>query len=140
MTRAIVVCVWAAGAIVIVAALFVTLIVLKTGITRPTMYELPTGYRGWLQIRYEDPTCSPPATRALFQAIRVDSDGRGCTSAPMPTGFHYQRAKYLRANGSDKTAPPVWPLGHSDQRKLALVFVGSEEEFRTSPRPQFPQQ
>lgn len=27
------------------------------GITRPTLYELADGYRGWFLIRYEDPTC-----------------------------------------------------------------------------------
>jgi hypothetical protein len=128
--------VWAAGIVMIAGAILVVLIVEKVGVTRPTVYELPNGYRGWLQIRYEDPTCPPLATHVLFQSIRVASDGRGCTSGPMPRGFHYQWAKYLRADGSQEAAPSAWPLGHSDQRKLVLVFIGSEDEFRTSPRPQ----
>lgn len=126
---------WAVGILVAGSAGLVGLTVFRLGVTRPTVYELHSGHRGWLQIRYEDRSCPPSLGRGLFQAIRVTADGRGCTSDPLPRGWHYQRATYVAADGSRVAAPPVWPLGHSQQRKLVLVFVGTEEEFQTSQQP-----
>lgn len=135
MKRAMPLLAWLVGIFVVSAASLVALMALRLGVTRPTLYELHSGYRGWLQIRYEDPSCPPPSGRGLFQVIRIATDGHGCTSSPLPRGWHYQRASYLNADGSRTAAPPVWPLGHSEQRKLVLVFVGPEEEFRASPQP-----
>jgi hypothetical protein len=135
MKRVMILSAWLGGIVVVGVAALAALMIFRLGVTRPTLYELHPGYRGWLQIRYEDSSCPPPSSRGLFQAIRIAADGQGCTSSPLPRGWHYQRATYLSADGSRAAAPPVWPLGHSEQRKLVLVFVGTEEEFRASPQP-----
>jgi hypothetical protein len=135
MKRVMTLLAWLVGILVVSAAALVALMVLRFGVTRPTLYELQSGYRGWLHLRYEDPSCSPPSSSGLFQVIRVDTNGRGCTSSALPKGWHYQRAEYLNTDGSRSAAPPVWPLGHSEQQKLVIVFVGPEDEFRASPGP-----
>jgi hypothetical protein len=126
---------WAGVAIVIVIAAVVAASVSRLGITRPTVYELSSGYRGWLVISYENLTCPRPSTRGLYQVVRVAVDGRGCTSGAMPRGWHCQRAEYMGPNGVRAVALSVWPLGHSDAREVVVVFVGTEDEFRNSPRP-----
>ncbi len=135
MKRFMMVLAWVVGILVVGGAGLVALMIFRLGVTRPTVYELHSGYRGWLQIRYEDRSCPPSSSRGVFQAIRVAANGHGCTSGPLPRGWHYQRATYLEPDGSRTVAPPVWPLGHSEQRKLVLVFVGTEEEFRASQQP-----
>jgi hypothetical protein len=135
MKRAMLLVGWIAGILVIGGSVLIAVMIFREGVTRPTVYELPSGYRGWLQIHYEDSSCPPAVVHAVFQRIRVGPDGRACTSGPLPTGWHYQRASYLQADGSRTAAPAVWSLGHSDRRKLVLVFVGTEQEFRTSQRP-----
>ena len=126
---------WTAVALFVVPVVLVSLAIVRRGMTRPTVYELSSGYRGWLQIYYENPTCPPSPTRGVYQVMRVGSDGRGCTSGPMPRGWHYQRAEYVGPNGARTSAPSVWPLGHSETRKVVIVFVGGEAEFRSSPHP-----
>ena len=135
MKRVMVLLAWFVGILLIGGASLVALMVFRVGVTGPTVYELQSGYRGWLLIRYEDPSCPSPFTRSVFQIIHVAADGRGCTSGPLPRGWHYQRATYVEAGGSRRVAPPVWPHGHSDQRKLVVVFVGTEEEFQASQPP-----
>lgn len=120
--------------LVVVAAVIVTAIA-RVGITRPTVYELADGYHGWFLIRYEDPRCPPPSMRGLYQIVQIPSDGRGCTSGAMPRGWHYQRAGYVGPGGARTAAPSVWPLGHSDARKVVIAFIGTENDFRTSPQP-----
>jgi hypothetical protein len=107
----------------------------RVGVTRPTLYELSNGYRGWFRISYEDPACPPPSTRGLYQVIRIDNDGRGCTSGALPRGWHYQTAEYASAGGARASAPAVWPLGHSAAEKVMIAFIGTEHEFRSSPQP-----
>jgi hypothetical protein len=105
------------------------------GVTRPTVYELSNGYRGWVRISYEDPMCRRPLARGINQTVRVDNEGRGCSSGALPKGWHYQAAEYVAADRTRSTAPSVCPLGHSDAKKLVVVFVGTEHEFRSSPEP-----
>lgn len=126
---------WTAAALLVVPVVLGSLAIMRHGVTRPTVYELPSGYRGWLQIYYEDATCPPNPTRGVYQVMRVGTDGRGCTSGSMPRGWHYQRAEYIGPNGERAAAPSVWPLGHSETRKAVIVFVGGEDEFRSSPHP-----
>jgi len=108
---------WIGVAVAVVVAIVVVGAVARVGVTRPTVYELSSGYRGWLLISYEDSKCPRPSARWLYQVVRVASDGRGCTSRAMPRGWHYQRAEYVGPNGASAVAPSVWPLGHSDARE-----------------------
>ena len=90
----------------------------RVGVARPTVYELPNGYRGWVRISYEDPGCRQLSTRGVYQVVRVDNEGRGCSSGALPTG--YQTAEYVAPDGTRSSALSVWPLGHSDAKKLAI--------------------
>ena len=126
---------WVGVVVVAIVGAVVVIAIAGVGITRPTLYELADGYRGWFLIRYEDPACPPPSGRGLYQAIQIAGDGRGCTSGAMPRGWHYQRADYVGPSGVRAAAPSVWPLGHSDARKVVIAFIGTESEFRASPQP-----
>jgi hypothetical protein len=121
------------GAVVVLAA--VVGLVASTGVTRPTLYELSDGYRGWFRISYEDSACPAPSTRGLYQVVRIDKNGRGCTSGALPKGWHYQTAEYVSPNGARVTAPAVWGLGQSATDRVAIAFIGNEQEFRGSPQP-----
>ncbi|SRR6266496_488119 len=124
-----------AAVVILIGAVFVVLNVARFGITRPTLYEFTVGYRGWFYVSYADSKCSPASRSWLFQVIRIEGDGHGCTSSSAPAGWHYQRAVYVDTQGRRTSAPPVWPLGYSATRKLVIAFVGTEKEFRTSPQP-----
>ena len=41
-------------------------VVIHDGVSRPVQVELPKGYRGWVVVKYEDPSCPRLGRRGLF--------------------------------------------------------------------------
>src|SRR5262245_248868 len=79
-------------------ALIVLYLVGEVG--RPIQYRFTGEYRGWVGIRYEDPTCPPLRTEGWYLVIPVGPDGRGCTSSSVPGGWRYHRYEYLSSDGT----------------------------------------
>lgn len=90
---------------------------LGCNVVRAPKYVIPDGYRGWVVVGYDFPSC-PEATRQGWQylTIRVDGEGRGCTSDSRPVGLRLGRSRVVEAE-SGKWAPGMrpgadpWPQG-----------------------------
>jgi hypothetical protein len=105
---------------------------------QPIVYRFPGGYRGWAGIRYGDPTCSPLRTEGWYLVIPVGSDGRGCTSSPVPGGWRYRRYEYIypdgrrrELSGPDEKVLLVAATG-PERPNVGTLFVGSDEELKQS--------
>ena len=111
---------------------------------QPTRWEVDGGHRGWVLVRYEDPSCPPSVRDGRTHVIAVDAHGRGCTSEPLPDGWYADHISVgadgnrveLRATGWGGGGE-IW--GEATQRRrfdspfAALTFfVGTEEEFRSA--------
>jgi hypothetical protein len=107
---------------------------------RPSRYEIPAGYRGWVLVRYDEPTCPPLESRGLYLVIQIDASGMGCTSSDRPGGVRYVRYEYVADDGTRTPLPStgwgqggqIWAGAYSLTQKRAYFFVGSEEELKRS--------
>lgn len=104
-------------------------------IGRPIVYRIPGDYRGWLAIRYEDPVCPPLRTDSWYVVIETNSDGRACTSSPVPRGWRYVRYEYVYPTGKRRQLDKnerIERYGATGPQKpqIEVVFVGSEDEQR----------
>ena len=117
--------------LMLIAVAVVVFNLAKQGLSRPILYELPTGYRGWVEVYYESPTCPPERWRGLYRVIKISSSGRGCTSGFPPTGWAYHRPEYVDIDGT-VTVPPLQLVSYSEQKKRYLIFVGTESELKGS--------
>lgn len=110
------------------------------------VYEIPEGYRGWVEIDYERSDCPAlPLTEGKY-VIAISKDGRACTSSAPEVGTALDEFYFV---GSQRTRIPVtgWGgggliWGHtigtvsgygSKRRTRGGFFVGSESEYRSAP-------
>ncbi len=119
-----------------VSAILVVL-VLTGEVGRPILWEIKGGYRGWIIVGYENPTCARLDRRGIYLVISVPYSGRACTSSPMPKGWRYERYVYvgehqqqraLRSVGWNRD-PEIWPISTDPKKKLEYLFVGSKKEL-----------
>lgn len=59
------------------------------GIGRPTNFELPEGYRGWVVIEYYNPNCPPLKTSRMHIVVEIPTSGHLCTSSPVATEHQF---------------------------------------------------
>lgn len=125
------------GLLVVLAA-FVGLVlaVLK----RPIMYKIADNYKGWVVVKYDDPSCPPLQHQNIFVVIPVQSSGIGCTSSPPDQSWQYNDFEYARGSkilrrlhqtgwggGGEIWARYTIPAKHSE-----AFFVGTEQELNKS--------
>ncbi|MGH7961735.1 MAG: DUF6843 domain-containing protein [Candidatus Binatia bacterium] len=119
--------------------------ILRGELGRPLLYEFPAGYRGWVVITYEKPTCPPLIIKNFFLVISISSSGRACTSSPLPLGWRYCQYEYVRPSGTRTVIPAsgwdsekqIWagytiPAQQGTQFPRAVFFVGSKTELEQS--------
>jgi hypothetical protein len=107
---------------------------------RSLLYKIGDSYKGWVVVRYDDPSCAPLDHENIFLVIPVSSSGRGCTSSPPPEGWRYNRYEYLSQGKVTRAIPQsgwggkgeIWagftmPAEHSES-----FFVGTEQELNKS--------
>ncbi len=132
-----VVCVIALGAFVY----------LKFG--RPMRYEFPGGFRRWVVVHFEDPSCPPLPSRGAFLIISVPTSGHVCTSTRHPDGWIYYRFEYVYPNGKRESLPlhsgvdppgkvQVYRLTYNQKEKWEVDFVGTKEEAEHWGSPPYP--
>jgi len=118
------------------------LLAVPTGfVSRPERWDLPADYRGWVVLRYEDPSCPPLRADGLNRVIPFDAAGRACTSGRMARGWIYTEHQYV-APGGARTAVPegewgrpgvqVWAEITSSDYTEEAAFVGTEEQLNTN--------
>jgi len=88
---------------------------------KPMRYELPEGFKGWITIRFADPTCPPLRSEGIFLVVSVPTSGRVCTSTPHSNGWVYCRFEYLHSDGS-KTSIPL-RFGSTSPQKIYVGLV-----------------
>jgi hypothetical protein len=125
---------------VVVIVILATVLVLLGEIGRPLQYELPASYRGWVAIRYEDPSCAGLSTHGIRVVVAIDQSGRGCYSNPAPQGWRQVRYEYVSDDGTRASIPvtgwggggEIWGGSYAASSKTVKFFVGSEVEFRAN--------
>lgn len=111
--------------------------------SRPERWEIPSSYRGWLTIYYDNPRCPALTTDGIYKVTRLDSRGQACTSDSMPDGWRYIRYYLVSADGSEKkikgglnwgeAGTQVWDAGGiSNDHTWEHAFVGTEKELNSS--------
>jgi hypothetical protein len=102
---------------------------------RPMLYELPSGFKRWVVVHFEDPSCPPLHKQGVFLVVPVPSSGQVCTSTRHPEGWIYYRFEYLQPNGKREplslrsgTDPAgkvqVYLLTYQPEEKWEIDFVG----------------
>jgi hypothetical protein len=69
-------------------------------LSRPAIYQFPSGYRGWAQVFFQRPDCPSLSGRGVHLVIPVDECGMGCTSSPAAEGWQIIRYEYVAPDGT----------------------------------------
>lgn len=66
---------------------------------RPTeVYEIPYGYRGWVEILQSRSQCPPLPVRSGKVIFAIHGDGTLCTSSPVAFGVPHDEFYYVKGN------------------------------------------
>jgi hypothetical protein len=134
-----------------IAYLLLTFIgMVRQGVGRPVKWEFQPGYRGWVVVRYEDPTCPPLLTKGIFLVIPIPHSGRVCTVSPsVGDAWRYHRYVYVQPDGTQtvisrgaKIRSESWtPVQQGIKFPYQMFFVGTEDEIKKSraSRPEIPE-
>jgi len=107
------------------------------GVGRPVRFELPVGYRGWVEVEYGNPQCSRLTSRGLFLIVSVPKSGRSCTSNALGAYFAIRRYEFVGVDGQ-RTAilveppldqPGIRNEGANADRREEYFFVGTQQEW-----------
>lgn len=118
----------------------------------PIAVNIPTDYRGWVILQYEDPMCPPYLRSKQYRVITVSDSGRGCTSGQQPlwiVNFVYGHIdessafkESFKSRGWDHHIHRmmIWegtPPNFEKQTiyPITTFFVGTREEFESSHVP-----
>ncbi len=58
-------------------------------------YEIAETFRGWATVSYGNPACRALEEDGAYVVIRVDSEGKGCTSSPMPAAWRFTKFTHV---------------------------------------------
>jgi uncharacterized protein DUF6843 len=105
----------------------------------PDWFEIPAGYRGWVEVYFGYPQCEPLTKRDGHFIYRVAPDGWVCTSTLFPEGSAMDRYEYIHSDGRRETVPAaqiarvtfekqVVPADLPGQGRLTL-FIGTAAEI-----------
>jgi hypothetical protein len=89
-------------------------------------------YKGWA-IRVNEPDCNA-SRRHFFVEVQVATNGRGCSSAPLPAGWTFNEYRYVRSDGSSRHLPAsnIAFKDYTPDGKIIHFFVGTEDELNKS--------
>ena len=99
-------------------------------------FQIPQGYRGWVEIRFEEPKCPPLSRRGFSLLIPISPTGQGCTSGHSPLGewrrwhFVFVKPDGAQIGGELNGLILDHSGGNSDDGKRLWFYVGTEEEYR----------
>jgi hypothetical protein len=112
---------------------------------RATTFVLPSGFTGWVELRYGVPNALPLAEQSRRYVVNLPANGTLETSTPFEEGFandQFQyddgRSLFVREEASgDPKEIAIWGIGTTvtqiDERKGPIAvtfFVGSANQFR----------
>ena|SRR2546425_1078438 len=116
---------------------------------KPMRYEFPGGFKGWLVVRYEDPSCPPLGKQGVFLVVSVPPSGQVCTSTRHPDGWVYCRFEYVYPDGTRTSLPlrtgsdppgkvQVWSVTYVPDYNWEVDWVGTKEEAEHWGTPPYP--
>ena len=103
-----------------------------------TLYEVAGGYKGWVLIRYGDPTCPRLLISGTYRVVSIPSSGRSCTAESVQEGWRaIPNFEYVYPDGSRSKLSlgrpgrggEIWMRGVNSLGEESF-FVGTEDEFR----------
>jgi hypothetical protein len=120
-------------------------------VRRSARYEVPAGFRGWVEIRYARAECSPLPVEDGQVVIRLSGDGTACTSDAYETGWAHDRYSSIGGSELRLTASggggSIWGNELVEERppggpsiRNERFFVGSEEEYKAAVAKTVPKQ
>jgi hypothetical protein len=106
------------------------------------LYEIPDGYRGWVQYEVSNPHCPPLSRDGRFLVYAIDARGHGCTSDALPGGWRTNLYEYIGSDGRRQNLPEtgwgkgglIWDQMYREQgeQKSYVFFVGTEQQFHVA--------
>ncbi|HUI43381.1 MAG TPA: hypothetical protein VL523_15565, partial [Terriglobia bacterium] len=126
------------GALALIAGVAWLGVLLSGGLGHSRLYEVPASYRGWVLVKYKNPSCPPLAGSGIYSVVQVSPSGDACTSDELPAGIQHRRFEAVEAGGarvelqdlSWDSGSQVRFLGASGSGEYELIFVGSNEELK----------
>jgi hypothetical protein len=113
----------------------------------PEVYEIPSTFRGEVEIEFERPECPPLEIRETKRIFKVPTSGMVCTSSSMQTGWSRDEFWLVDDRGGRQAitenpgkAQMIWGASgatemESNKRKprhFERFFVGTEIEYRAA--------
>jgi len=113
----------------------------------PSVYELPSTYRGWVLIEWRRPNCPPIPTDGGKLVFRFSASGRICTSSPLSEGWAKDEYYFvgqgrrlpIAVARDDSTVADAGVrirgsgISGRGQRDVEHFFVGTLDEYRAAP-------
>jgi hypothetical protein len=72
---------------------------IEAAINPPELFEIQSGYRGWVIVQYGVESCPPLERRGRTLVHKIPPSGCLCTSNLSQEGFHHERYEYVSASG-----------------------------------------
>lgn len=109
---------------------------------RPMRYQFPPGFKGWIVLKYEDPSCPQLLRQGVFYVVNVPASGRVCTSTSHDHRWIYYQFEYAYPDGRRESLPlrsgsdppgkvQVWLVAYLSDYRWEEDFVGSKEDAAT---------
>jgi hypothetical protein len=104
-------------------------------------YEIAETFRGWATVTYGDPACRALEEDGAYVVIRIDAEGKGCTSSPMPAAWRFTRFAHvdrfrtptpLALTSDDTGMIHGWSTRSAQQGHVYpadIFFVGTSQEM-----------
>jgi len=127
------------------------LTVVACGVRAGNIVLIPSGFEGWVVIRYEVPGESSLGREGAKTMLRVPVSGSLITSSDMPRGYGIDEYYFVGADGK-RTPIQNEPEGCKDQDvpcvqqfefvtspvKVTIFFVGKKPNLARYPKPKVP--
>jgi hypothetical protein len=115
----------------------------------PEIYEIPDGYRGWVEIRAKRPACAPLPKSGDALLFQIPPSGVLCTSSPINAGLGREEFYYVK-NGrrvrlQNSAADPnlmIWAVNYygsggsgpdyEAEHDRMRFFVGTERDCQAA--------
>ncbi len=106
----------------------------------PLMFKIADGYKGWVIVRYQDPSCAPFQRENMFFVISIPSSGIGCTSSSLKSGWRIEFYEYVSGAKVIRRLPQgpwgsngeIWAGFGMPDKHSESFFVGTEQELQKS--------
>lgn len=111
----------------------------------PTRFLIPSGYVGWVRIKYRVSNADALPQEGKYLLAQVDRDGKLQTSSDLPDGWAHDQFYYDSGNQRQALSNAGWCKGgmiwgeitekNEKSGMLQEFFVGNENQFRREVDP-----